>query len=94
MGETNNDGLRGLSDDQVDSVSGGYILDRGPNYRGSLPYVVIDDETGKTVSYCSCLEAAHNACGPYYEHGWVSYDKQIITLDEYREIFGRDFGSI
>ena len=95
MDTSKNNGLDNLSDDQVERISGGYIVDQGPDYNGSFPYVVVDDKDGHAITHCNNLDAAYETCAGGFDNAvWKmvpSQSTRIITPAEYKEIFGKDW---
>lgn len=83
--------LNSISDDELDSFSGGYILDCGED-AGERRYYLIRDSNGNALAYSSDLEEIErqidrsNACAP---EGFVLATKGVITREQYREIYGR-----
>ena len=73
--------------EELEAVSGGYILDRGEWCGDSLRYAVIDDETGKVVTLTNTLRGAEiTAHGCQNGYGEI-YNDEIITLEQYEQIF-------
>lgn len=85
--------LNSLTDDELDAISGGYILDNGEDY-GEFRYMLVMDRTGVTLAYCGSLEEmenrvdAHNAT---YKDDFMHASKGIITREQYKEIFGHEW---
>lgn len=71
-----------LNDDVLEKINGGYILDRG---YGCCRYVLIDDYTGECYCFANTLAGIRN------KEKAETNSQQIISLEEYRMIFGRDF---
>ena len=74
-----------MSSEELEKIGGGYILDQGENLDHSCRYALIDDKTGEWI----CMSDKAESVTSHIEAGWNSH--QIITLDEYRKIFGKDF---
>ena len=79
-------GIKLLTDEQMDSIAGGYIVDRGEKFYGlNSRYFIIDDVTGEYLrgsdheNYAVTIADAKNV------------SQQFITFDEYKEIFGKEF---
>ena len=86
--------MNSLSDDALDAVSGGYILDRGTDIEDSFRYVVIDPKTGDSVSYNNDLASAQQMANGAFNDPWRNFPKygdEIITPDQYKEIFGKSW---
>lgn len=85
--------LNSLTDDELDAISGGYILDNGED-AGEFRYMLVHERTGITFAYCGDLGEmenlvdAHNA---HYNDDFMYASKRIITRGQYQEIFGRDW---
>lgn len=83
--------LGSLSDDELDAVSGGYILDMGEG-EGDSRYFLIQDSTGRALAKSGELEEIQrqidksNACAP---EGYVLATKDVITFDQYKQKYGR-----
>ena len=79
-----------LSEDQLDGITGGYILDM-KGYPMNVPYCVVDDKWGRMLAVVGSKEAAEDLCTR--AEGWSSrkYNKQVITIDEYYQVFGKPF---
>lgn len=74
-----------MSDEDLENVTVGYILDRGEDLDHSCRYALIDDKSGEWY----CMGVTADAVAEHYKARKNS--SQIISLDEYREIFGKDF---
>lgn len=89
-------GMRRLTDEQVESVAAGYILDQGED-AGVYRYMIISDVAGFTLDWFPTLEGAQeeidrrNSNRPGSDPGYIIH-KTVITRDQYKEIFGRDWG--
>ena len=68
--------------EDMEMINGGYILDRGS---GCNRYVLIDDITGECYSFSNRLDSIRN------REKAETNSQQIISLEEYRNIFGREF---
>ena len=71
-----------IVDEELEKINGGYILDRGS---GCYRYVLIDDITGECYCFANTLSGIKN------KEKAETNSQQIITPEEYRNIFGRDF---
>lgn len=74
-----------LNNEDLGQINGGYILDRGDDLDHSCRYALIDDKTGEWY----CMSDKAESVTDHIKARSNSTD--IITLDEYKEIFGRDF---
>ena len=75
--------MKKLTFEELEMVNGGYILDRGYNSCTNR-FVLIDDITGE----CYCF--SDRLSGIREQEKAQTNSQQIITLEEYRQIFGRD----
>lgn len=82
MTTINNGNMIKLNDEELEKINGGYILDRGS---GCCRYVLIDDITGECYCFANTLSGIKN------KEKAETNSQQIITPEEYRNIFGRDF---
>lgn len=71
--------------DELEQISGGNILDQGDNLDHSCRYALIDDKTGEWY----CMSDKAESLTSHMQAGWNSHE--IITLDQYKEIFGKEF---
>ena len=74
-----------ISEDQLESVSGGLVIDAGYTL---WDYVIVDDVTGEILDsdcYIYDSEWMREIC----EHAGVSMDK--ISVDDYNKKFGKNF---
>ena len=78
-------GMKKLSDEELKKVNGGYILDRGENCGTSSRFALVDDITGE----CYCMSNRPDGVADHYKANENS--THIISLDEYRAMFGKDF---
>ena len=83
MEETKTNGMNNLSDENLDAITGGYIvrLDDGT----STPWAVVDDKTGNLVYYCTDLVAAKNTAD------WYGCWQELLTKEQYKKKFGREW---
>lgn len=87
--------LNSISDDELDAISGGYILDQGED-AGIFRYMLVQDRTGLTCAYCESIEDMEKRIDEYngrYKDDFLHASKQVITRDQYREIFGKEWTS-
>ena len=77
-----NESFKRLYDEDLEKINGGYILDRG---YGCCRFALIDDFTGDCYCYANTLS------GILDKELSETYSRQIISLEDYRNIFGRDF---
>ena len=76
--------MKKLSMEELDKIDGGYILYQGDDYPGSCKYVLIDDQTGESITFCT------NDYFGYHKRSEFN-SKRIISREEYKEIFGKDW---
>lgn len=89
------DSLDNLTDEQLDAIAGGYIVDVGVNNpKFDRRYAVVNDKTGGTILFTNDLGYAEGQADTLTEKvsylDWL-YSKRIITPDDYESIFGRSF---
>lgn len=83
--------LSSLTDDELEAIAGGYILDMGEG-EGDSRYFLIQDRTGRALAKSGDLEEVQrqidksNACAP---EGYVLATKGVITFDQYKQMYGR-----
>ena len=82
MTTINNGNMIKLNDEELEKINGGYILDRGS---GCYRYVLIDDITGECYCFANTLAGIRN------KEKAETNSQQIISLGEYKMIFGRGF---
>lgn len=68
-----------VTTDELKMVSGGYVIKEGDTY------YVIDDKSGRVLN-TSPVETLAKMSAKYQGNS-----DRLISADEYREIFGRDF---
>ena len=78
-----NGNMKKLNDEELEMVNGGYILDRGYS-SCTCRYVLIDDITGEVYCYSNTLSGIKN------KEKAETNSQEIISLEDYRNIFGRD----
>lgn len=91
-----NGGLTDVSDEQLEAIAGGVILDMGDDYEGEDRFVLIDDKSGKAVMYADSLEpcivrANGGPAGTGPSGSGRTFDTTVITPEEYKARFGREF---
>ena len=74
--------LNALSDDQIDGIAGGYILDLC-GWANPTEYALVDDKTGDVICYANTLQGIKETKAARRQ------SHEVITLDEYQGIFGR-----
>lgn len=94
MAESKNGGLTDLSDEQIDAIAGGYIVDMGPQPDDSYNrYVLVKDKTGEIITMTSDIESAEWMARPIMS-GYEAVEQKgastkVISVGEYESIFGR-----
>lgn len=83
------DGLRGLSDEQMDGIAGGLIIDRGEDYDGEDRFVLVTDKEGKPILYADNIERCIVQANGGHKFTGPTYDTTVITPEEYEAKFGR-----
>lgn len=87
--------LNSISDDELDAISGGYILDQGED-AGIFRYMLVQDHTGLTCAYCENLEDMEKRIDEYNarnKNDFLHASKKVITRAQYKEIFGQEWSS-
>lgn len=80
-----------LSDEELEAIAGGYILDMGEG-EGDSRYYLIQDSTGRALAKSGNIEEIQrqidksNACAP---EGYVLATKDVLTFDQYKQKYGR-----
>lgn len=74
--------LSELTDEQIDAISGGYILDLC-GMSNPTEYALVDDKTGDVICYANTLQGLKET------RAARRCSDEIITLDDYQNIFGR-----
>lgn len=89
MGDMKAKGLNDLSDEQVDTIAGGFIVDRGEEACDSgARYAIVDDISGEMVGQAASFGDARAFALDSMSRG-ARTGKAVITLEEYEKIFGR-----
>ncbi|MDO5107484.1 MAG: hypothetical protein Q4D39_04325 [Coriobacteriaceae bacterium] len=70
-----------LTDEQLDAVSGGLIVQLSGD--GCYKYAVVNDETGRILYQNPTLESAKA-----YSRMFGTSSERVITMDEFERIFG------
>lgn len=83
MCEQTNDKPGELTDDELDAISGGYIVELGGDV---YKYAVVDDAMGMVIGETPTLTSAQ-----YMAEISKGTSAQKISLDEYEMIFGHGF---
>ena len=83
MADKNLNNLENLTDEQLEAVAGGMILDLGEDTPYRYRYAVIDDKTGKTLIFSDDLDHADTMADAR------DVSSKVITLKEYESIFGK-----
>ena len=86
MDESKLKNLTDLTEEELDAITGGYILDFGADCGDSCRWALVRDGDGEVVCYASSRESIENLI-PYKPLGKYSYD--VITLDDYERIYGK-----
>lgn len=87
MEEKHANGLDNLSDDELEAVSGGWIVDMGPQEDESYNRYVYVDYFGEIKTYTSTLEDAQDIANRNKNTGGF-YNSAVMTLEQYEERFG------
>ena len=79
------EGRVGLSLDELEGVSGGYIVHRTsrPASPFCSPYMIVDDKTGRKLGYEDTLDAARKSAG------WFDANTEVISEEQYEQRFGQ-----
>lgn len=89
MGDTKAKGLHSLSDEQIDGIAGGFIVDRGEQASDpSARFVVVEDITGDVVGHAASYGDARAFALECSSQG-ARTGKAVLTLEEYEKIFGK-----
>lgn len=87
MDEQNVHDLDNLSDEELEDVAGGWIVDMGPQPDESYNRYVYIDYFGNVQTYTSTLEDAQYIANNNKATGGF-YNSAIMTLEQYEERFG------
>lgn len=86
MADQNPESTERLTDEQLDAIAGGYILDRGERWYGlNSRYMIIDDKTGEVLTGSDHANYAETIADAR------DVSQRFITLEEYEQIFGKKF---
>ena len=72
--------------DELEGAAGGYILNRG--YYGSnghVPYIVVDDKTGKRLTDTYTQRRAEDCAAAW------GVSAEVISPEQYKQIFGKEY---
>lgn len=86
MDEKNAKGLENLTDEQVEAIAGGWIVDMGET-DGSR-YVIVEDISGEVLGQASDFNDARNIAKSLTSQGERA-GKAMITPEEYEKFFGK-----
>ena len=81
----NKDTDKEISEDQLESVSGGLVIDAGDTL---WDYIIVDDVTGEILD-SDCYKYGTKWMREICEHAGVSMDK--ISVEDYNKKFGKNF---
>ncbi len=81
----NKDTDKEISEDQLESVSGGLVIDAGDTL---WDYIIVDDVTGEILD-SDCFKYGTKWMREICEHAGVSMDK--ISVEDYNKKFGKNF---
>ena len=77
-----------LTDEQLDAIAGGLIIDEGPSANPATRYAVVDDKTGQAICFTNELQEALITCNGGRSGQEERYEPTIITPQQYEERFG------
>ena len=77
------DSLDQLTDEQLDAFAGGYILDLCGVHNPS-EYALVNDKTGEIICYSNIIY------GISEDRRTSRYSHEVITLDDYKKIYGKE----
>lgn len=82
-------GLENLSDEQVEAIAGGWIVDRGEQSdAGGDRFVIVEDITGEVMGQAADFNGARNYARSLAAQGERT-GKAVITPAEYEQMFGK-----
>ncbi|MDO4534112.1 MAG: hypothetical protein Q4C36_10395 [Coriobacteriia bacterium] len=67
----------------MDAVAGGYILDLS-GLSNPSEFALVNDQTGEIICYSNIIY------GVLEDRSASKHSHEVITLDEYKKIFGKD----
>lgn len=85
--EDQNKNLNDLSDDELEAVAGGWIVDMGPQEDESYNRYAYVDYFGEVKTYTSTLEDAQDIANRNKATGGF-YNSALMTIEQYEERFG------
>ena len=80
--------LNKVNEEELDSISGGYILDRGKGVAyAEERYVLIRDSDGAVIHHSYSLSELQKAARQHSD----TFSDEVINRDQYEQIYGTPF---